>query len=397
MIGIGCKMNTDNSNPTDADGNYQYTLPLQTTRFAIFGLLQSGQLASQAISIAAQLKIADYLKDGPKSIDDLSYKTNCHPNSLYRLLRVLASIGIFAKIEEGGIRKFELTSMASFLLSEGQDSIRNLALLIGLDSFQRSINDLLYSVRTGRNAFEHANGLEFFEYLQRSPNDAKIFNNAMTSITSLNVSLISSMYDFSQFNTIIDIGGGQGLLLSTILQNNPHIHGILFDLPFVIESAKQHIQSIDSRFDKNANDNNISSRCKLVAGNFFESIPSGADGYIFKNVILNWDDESVEKILKNCLRSMRTTRTTMISNKDKKEMIKQKLLIIDMIIPEGNGSSIAEFLDILMLAVSHSGRIRSEKEFRSLLTKCGFEITNIIRSQDPKNFLNIIEAIPSPE
>jgi hypothetical protein len=356
-----------------------------------------GQLATRAISIAAELKIADYLKDGPKSIDELSYETSCHPSSLYRLLRALASIGIFAKIEDGGIRKFKLTPMASFLLSEGQDSIRNLALLIGLDSFERSINDLLYSVRTGRNAFEHANGLEFFEYLQQNPNDAKIFNNAMASITSLNVSLISSMYDFSQFNTVIDIGGGQGLLLSTILQNNPHIRGILFDLPFAIESAKQYIRSIDSKFDKNANGNNISSRCKLVAGNFFESIPSGADGYIFKNVILNWDDESVEKILKNCLHSMQTTRTIMNSNKDKQKTVKQKLLIIDMIIPEGNESSIAEFLDILMLAVSHSGRIRTEKEFHSLLTKCGFEITNIIRSQDPKNFLNIIEAIPSSE
>jgi O-methyltransferase domain len=133
---------------------------------------------------------------------------------------------------------------------------------------------------------------------------------------------------------------------------------------------------------------------KLLAGNFFESIPSDADGYIFKNVILNWDDQSVEKILKNCLHSMQTTRTRMISNKDKKEMIKQKLLIIDMIMPEGNESSIAEFLDLLMLTISHNGRIRTEKEFHSLLTKCGFEITNIIRSQDPKNFLNIIEAIP---
>ncbi|MFZ0514909.1 MAG: methyltransferase, partial [Candidatus Nitrosopolaris sp.] len=392
IINIVCKMNTNNSNPTDADGTYHYTLPLQTTKFAIFGLLSSGQLATQAISIAAELKIADYLKDGPKSIDDLSYKTKCHPSSLYRLLRALASIDIFAEIKDGDNRKFKLTPMASFLLSEGQDSIRNLALLIGLDSFERSINDLLYSVRTGGNAFKHANGLELFDYLQQNPNDARIFNKAMTSITSLNVSLISSMYDFSQFNTVIDIGGGQGLLLSTILQNNPHIHGILFDLPFAIESAKQYIQS---KFDKNANGNNISPRCKLVAGDFFESIPNGADGYIFKNVILNWDDESVEKILKNCLHSMQTTRTIMNSNKDKQEMIKQKLLIIDMITPEGNESSIAKFLDILMLAVSHSGRIRTEKEFHRLLTKCGFEITNIIRSQDPKNFLNIIEAIPS--
>jgi len=333
-------MDANNSNPTDPQSTYHYTLPLQTTKFAIFGLLSSGQLAAQAISVAAELNIADYLKDGPKSIDELSSKANCHPSSLYRLLRALASIGIFAEYNS----KFKLTPMASFLLSEGQDSIRNLALLIGLDSFERSINDLLYSIRTGKNAFKHVNGLELFDYLQQNPNVVKIFNNAMTSITSLNVSLITSMYDFSQFNTVIDIGGGQGLLLSTILQKNVHINGILFDLPIAIESAKQYIQSIDSKSYKNTNGNNISSRCKLIGGNFFESIPSGADAYIFKNVILNWDDESVEKILKICLHSMQITRTTMKSKKDKQENIKQKLLIIDMIIPEGNEPSLLNFL-----------------------------------------------------
>jgi hypothetical protein len=159
------------------------------------------------------------------------------------------------------------------------------------------------------------------------------------------------------------------------------MNGILFDLPFAIENAKQYIQSIDSKFDKN-----ISSRCKLVEGNFFESIPNGADGYIFKNIIVDWDDDSVEKILNNCLRSMQTTGA--------QEMIKHKLLIIEMITPEGNEPSIAKLLDILMLAVTPSGRIRTEKEVDRLLTKCGFEITNIIRSPYP-NPLSIIEATPS--
>jgi O-methyltransferase/methyltransferase family protein len=376
---------------------------MESSAFTILYMLVSGQLTSKAIYIVAKLRIADYLKDGPKDIKELAKDTKSHPNSLYRLLRMLASIGIFAETKEEGVeehpnqKRFKLTPMASLLLSETKDSVRNFALLLGLESFKKATDDLLYSIETGESSFKHANGLDMYEYMQQNQKDAQVFNNAMTSVTSLNVSLISSMYDFSQFNTVIDIGGGEGLLLSTILKNNPHIRGILFDLPVAIESAKQYIQSVDSKYNKEANYNNISSRCKLVAGSFFESIPSGADGYIFKNVILNWDDESVEKILKNCLHSMQTTRTTMNSNKDKREMIKQKLLIIDMIIPEGNESTIAEFLDILMLAVSHSGRIRTEKEFHSLLAKCGFEITNIIRSQDSKNFLNIIEAVPSLE
>ena len=211
-------------------------------------MLARGQLISKAISIAAKLKIADYLKDGPKSVDELAGESGAHPDSLYRLLRMIASLGIFAKIrqEEGqgqqgdnNQRKFELTPMASLLQSEAKSSIRNFALLFGLESFNRAIDDLSYSIETGENSFKHANGLDIFEYFQQNQKDAQIFNNAMTSLTSLHVSSISSVYDFSQFNAVVDIGGGQGMLLSTILKNNPNLHGILFDLPRAIESAKK--------------------------------------------------------------------------------------------------------------------------------------------------------------
>ncbi len=212
----------------------------------------------------------------------------------------------------------------------------------------------------------------------------------MTSITPTQVSLISSLYDFSQFDTIVDIGGGQGLLLSTILKNNSNLHGIVFDLPYAIDSAKKRIQHKNSTPTNAGMDNGYLSRFKLIAGDFFKSIPPGTDGYILKNVLLNWDDNSAATILKNCLEAI---EVTMKSNQDKQN-VKSKLLIIDVIMPEGNEAFIGKFLDIQMLILTHSGRIRTEKEFSNLLNSGGFNIANIIRPSDPMNFLSIIEAIP---
>ncbi len=226
-------------------------------------MLTHGQL-SQAIYIVAKFRIADYLKNGPKSVEELAEQSKTHPDSLYRLLRMLASVGIFTETEEeegekevnnnnnnnnknnnnnnnnNNKRKFDITPKAALLQSEAKGSIRNFALMFGLESFNRAINDFSYSIETGENSFKHTNGLDMFEYFQQDQNRkaAQIFNSAMASLTSSYASSISSMYDFSQFNTVVDIGGGQGILLSTLLKNNPNLSGILFDLPHAIESAK---------------------------------------------------------------------------------------------------------------------------------------------------------------
>ena len=378
---------------------------MQNLGFEVFDMLTRAQLTSQAIYIVAKLRIADHLKDGPKSVEDLAQETKTHPDSLYRLLRMLSSIGIFAETKKEGkqqqvdqsMRRFELTPMASLMQSVAKNSIRNFALMFGLESFKNAIDDLLYSIQTGENSFKHANGLEIYEYLDRNQKEAQIFNSAMASLTSSVTSLISSMYDFSQFNTIIDIGGGQGIFLSSILKDNAKLYGVLFDLPHAIQSAKK----LYARQSANSNDNvdhDILSRCKLIEGDFFKSIPAtGADGYIIKNVILNWDDQSAAIILKNCLRTMKdTTSSSIISdNQANPKKTSPKLLIIDTIMPEGNEPFIGKFTDIIMLALTHKGRIRTEEEFRKLLDSSGFEISSIIRSHDPPNPLSIIEAIPS--
>ncbi len=379
---------------------------MQNLGFEIFDILTRAQLTSRAIYIAAKLGLADYLKDGPKSVEDLAEETKTHPDSLYRLLRMLSSIGIFAETKNDGdkqqqqvdqdIRRFELTPMASLIQSEAKNSIRNFALMFGLESFKNAIDDLLYSIQTGENSFKHANGLDMYEYLDRNQKEGQIFNSAMASLTSSVTPLISSMYDFSQFNTIIDIGGGQGMLLSSILKDNAKLYGVLFDLPYAIQSAKKFYARQSANSNENVN-HDISSRCKLLEGDFFKSIPTtAADGYIIKNVILNWDDRSAAIILKNCLQAMIDKSSSIVSeNQDNRKNTTPKLLIIDTIMPEGNEPFIGKFTDILMLALTHKGRIRTEEEFRKLLSSSGFDITGIIRSLDPSNPFSIIEAIPS--
>jgi O-methyltransferase domain len=280
--------------------------------------------------------------------------------------------------------------------------------MFGLESFNRAINDLSYSIETGENSFKHANGLDMFEYFQQDQNrkDAQIFNSAMASLTSSYASSISSMYDFSQFNTVVDIGGGQGILLSILLKNNPNLSGILFDLPHAIESAKNLFIN-ESANPRTEDSKDFLSRCKLVEGDFFKSIPLGADGYIIKNVILNWDDDSAAMILKNCFQAMEetkskatTTTTTMmtvndaIQGDDKQNKNNPKLLIIDLIMPEGNKPFIGKFIDIVMLALTHKGRIRTEKEFHKLLNSSGFIITKIIHPLDNDNFLALLKHHP---
>ena len=409
--------NSDSIIDDDNSKSKNHLQHLQNSSFTVMDMLAHGQL-SQAIYIVAKFRIADYLKNGPKSVEELAEQSKTHPDSLYRLLRMLSSVGIFTEtvekedgekvINNNNKRKFDMTPKAALLHSETKGSIRNFALMFGLESFNRAINDLSYSIETGENSFKHANGLDMFEYFQQDQNrkDAQIFNSAMASLTSSYASSISSMYDFSQFNTVVDIGGGQGIILSILLKNNPNLSGILFDLPHAIESAKnQHIN--ESTNPRSEDSKDFLSRCKLVEGDFFKSIPLGADGYIIKNVILNWDDDSAATILKNCSQAMEKTKskattstTTMTVNDasqddDKQNKNNPKLLIIDLIMPEGNKPFIGKFIDIVMLALTHKGRIRTEKEFHKLLNSSGFIITKIIHQSDNDNFLSIIEAIPS--
>jgi len=378
----------------------------QNSAFKIFDILARGQIVAQSISIVAKLRIPDNLRDGPKSVGEMAVSAKVNPDALYRMLRMLASVGIFREIvssreekkqnEYSKARRFQLTPTACLLCSQTENSVRDFALLSGLDSLNKATINLLHTIKTGKNSFKYANGLEMFDYFQRKKNrtDAEIFDNAMTSLNLSYKSSLVRLYDFSQFKTILDIGGGQGLFLSHILKENPNQHGILFDLPKVIQRAKENYwASNKKRIYGKSHHHSLNSRCKLIGGDFFKDIPYGADGYIIKNVLLNWDDESVTVLLRNCLRTMKRSSSTVHGRSNLKRP-SPKLVIIETIMPEGNAPFLGKFTDILMLVLTRGGRLRTEIQLTELLKSCGFNILNVLRPPDKVSFLSVIEAVP---
>ncbi len=215
----------------------------------VFIQMALGNWVSQSIYAAAKLGIADLLKDGAKSCEELASATQTHERSLYRLLRALASVGIFAETEPG---YFTLTLLANYLQSDVPDSLKAIAIMNGAEQY-RSWGDLMYSLQTGESAFERLYGMNLFEYYAQNPEAAKIFNQAMTSLSALENASVVSDYDFSNIQTLVDVAGGHGKLLTDILKANPKIKGILFDQPSVIAGATSLIEEAG-----------VSDRCELA-------------------------------------------------------------------------------------------------------------------------------------
>src|SRR5215469_11794793 len=249
----------------------------------------TGYWISQAIYAAAKFGIADHLKDGPKTAGELARATSTNPDALYRLLRALASVGIF---REGESRHFSLTPLAEPLQSNIAGSKRALALMSGDEQF-RAWAEIDYSVRTGKIAFDKVFGKPIFDYLGDHPDKARIFDAAMVGVHGRESNAILNAYDFSVFGVVADIGGGNGSQMAEILKKHTRIKGILFDLPHVIERAKERIQAAG-----------LLDRCQLISGSFFEAVPEGADAYVMRHIIHDWDDKHAAIILRNCRRAM---------------------------------------------------------------------------------------------
>jgi len=315
-----------------------------------------------AILVAANLGLADLLKDGPLSIADLAEATGTHDRSLYRMLRALASRGIFSEDADG---RFSLTALADPLRSDAPDSIHNWALFVGSEAELQSWAHLSYSVRTGKPAFEHIFGKGWFDYLDEQPEMARIFNNLMSGGSTSDAAAIVEAHDFSVYRKIVDIGGGHGALLAQILEQNSQASGVLFDAPSVIAGATG---AIDTQVNQG--------RAQRVAGNFFEAVPNGADAYVLKYIIHDWDDERAIMILKNC-------RQAMAEN--------GRVLLVEMVIPAGNAPSPGKFLDLEMLLYFYS-RERTEAEYRDLLQQAGLELITMTPTASP---FSIIEAAPA--
>ena len=275
---------------------------------------------SYLVVVAAQLGVADLVASGPRSIADLSAATGADAQSLYRVLRALASRGLF---REDGDKRFSLTRLADALRTDAAHSIRPQALWSGSEAYRRTWGELSYSVRTGEPAFDHVYGKPFFEYLAEEPALAQIFNDVMTSASSDEGTAIAAAHDFSGYRRIVDVGGGHGALLAAILDRYPGPVGVLFDLSDVVETAHG---AIDSHI--------ATGRVEKVAGDFSNAVPDGADAYLLKWIVHDWDDEAAIRILSSCRTAMAPAG---------------RVLLVEVLIPEDTAGSDATRLDTTML------------------------------------------------
>ena len=319
---------------------------------------------AQAVYVAAELGIAELLAEGPKMADQLAEATGAHAPSLRRLLRALATIDIVRQREDGS---FEVTSLGALLGTDAPGSLRHWAIWWGKHLWP-VWGSLLYSVTTGESARKHLLGTEGFEHLQRDPEAAAIFHRAAAELTRLTAERVVSAYDFSGLKQIVDVGGGCGELLGSILRANRTAHGILFDLPDAVDAARRKFEELG-----------IASRCEFVAGDFFESIPAGGDAYILKSVIHDWNDARSRLILANCHRALGGDG---------------RLLLVEEMLPdrlENSPAHQAVMRSDLNMLITHAAGERTEPDFRLLLRSAGFRMSRVV----PVGMtFTVIEAMP---
>lgn len=323
--------------------------------------LMAGHWVAQALYVAAKLGLADQLAHGARSAEELAAAVGANPDALHRLMRALASLGVLRELAS---QRFELTAVGAFLRSSIVGSLRSLALTVGEVDWA-AWGSMLHSVRTGETAFQRVHGMGPFEFFERHPDAGRVFDDAMNGFVSQNGLAVVQAYDFTRFTSIVDVGGGQGVLLSAILAASPRTRGVVFELPAVAERARASLER-----------SSVASRCDVAAGSFFESVPPGADAYLLASILHDWDDAHCLEILQSCRRAIPDHGT---------------LLVVEMVIPPGNDPFFGKLLDLEML-VCFGGRERSEDEYGALLAQAGFELVRVIATATPSSLL---EARPA--
>lgn len=308
-----------------------------------------GNQVQQAIYVAARLGIADLLKEGPQGSDELAAATGSHPGSLCRLLRALASFGIFAEDAQG---RFEITPLAALLQENGTESMRALALWSGGVSYQ-AFGGLEHSVRTGEPVFEEIFGTDFFDYLARNPESGSRFDDLMTWNTAP-VAGVLAQYDLSGVRTIVDVGGGRGVLLAAILRAHPEMRGVLVDHERVLESARSVLEAAG-----------VADRCETVGADILRQVPPGGDAYLLKSIVHGLDDREAVRLLTRCREAMRPGG---------------RLLLVELVMRPGNEPGPAKLMDLLMMVGCH-GRERSEEEYGAFLAAAGFRFAGMLTTR----------------
>lgn len=321
----------------------------------------TGFWMSRALYVLAKLGIPDLLQSGPKSVEELAQATETHAPSLYRLLRALASNGL-VKIEDDG--RFALTPLSETLVTNAPGSVRWFIISeLGQEHYP-AWGNLMHSVKTGEIAFDNHFGADIWKYFAQNPEDAAVFNNSMSGMTAVANEAIMSRYDFSPFNKIVDIGGGHGGLITSILKQNPEAKGVLFDAGVVIEGARPRLEAAG-----------VADRCEAVSGDFFKAVPAGGDAYVMKWIIHDWEDEKAIAILKNCRSQMKPNG---------------RLIIVDCVVPENNEPDFSKTFDLNMMVMT-GGKERTAAEFSQLLEAAGFRLLRVIPTDVPPS---IVEAQP---
>jgi O-methyltransferase domain/Dimerisation domain len=321
--------------------------------------LSTGYIASTCLYLAVKLRIPDRLASSPRTAADLANELSVDEDALFRVLRTLTSLGVF---EEGAPRTFANNLASSMVRSGTTGSMYEMALWMS-DPFHFAVYaDAMYSLQTGRPAIEKTFGMPVFEYFPKHPDESEVFNNAMTMFSGMVIPAVLEVYDFSGIGTLVDVAGGHGRVLTSILEKYPDINGVLFDLEHVLAGART---LIDSR--------HLAGRCRTIAGDFFKGVPDGADAYIMKHIIHDWDDQRATVILKNIRAAMNRGG---------------RLILLESVVAAGSQPDFAKLIDLEMLLLP-GGRERTEQEFRDLLSAAGFTLTRIVPTKSP---LSVIEA-----
>lgn len=321
------------------DPHGAHDLSVQMRSLSVFNMW-----VSRMIYAAAKLGIADLIHESPRSSDELAAAVGVDARALHRMLRALAGAGVLTEQPE---KRFALTPLGGTLRAGVPGSMRDFVLLFGGDVYARAWLELLSSVKDGKTAVEHVFGAPLYPYLARHPEHSRLFDEAMTSFTSADTAAAAARYDFSGARTVIDVGGGHGSLVLAVLERNPELRGLLFDQPHIIEGARARVAASAA-----------APRCEVVAGSFFETVPS-ADVALLKHIVCNWDDEAAIRILESCRRALPPGG---------------KVVVIESVIGH---SAPAELLDVHLLAVV-GGRMRTEEEHRGLLAAAGFRLTRLL-------------------
>ena len=320
--------------------------------------LMTGHIVASAVNIAARLGVSDKLAAGPRRADDLARECGVDADALYRVIRALASVGLFQEVSP---RTFALTP-AGAALCDGP--VRWMALWIAGEFNFHVYANAMHSVKTGESAVPKTVGAGPFEYFAKNPELSKIFNDAMTGFSAAVIPAVLEAYDFSGIGTLVDVAGGHGGILTAILKRYPSMKGVLFDVDHVIAGAKGNIDA-----------QGVADRCSTESGDFFKAVPAGGDAYIMKHIIHDWDDEKASVILGNIRK---------VLPKD------GRVILIESVIPAGNEPALGKIIDLEML-VMPGGKERTEQEFRDLFDRAGFTLTRIVPTQSP---LSVIEAKP---